>query len=370
VTASNHSPFAFVPWKKVSRTRNNVSERTEKNRMKREQTKRARAKTPAAGAAEGLPEQGVSGSEEGKRIDLQGAVTGEYRFQGNLIRAFYISGCTWFVAAEVCQALELTNSRMMVKSLDPDERGVSQGRKPMRLAICVLLAATVATQSAIAQTCLPPATANGPPILHLAESATINVTPSLLVADLLASSDAPAAVTAQRHVNNLMAQASNLAGKVPGLKAVFQDYSTSFIDRSNGVPAHWIANQTLELRGTNSEALLSLVAQLQGLGMTIGNLGWQVPQDEMDAAGRKARLEALTKLRQEASDAAGTLGMSVAGYQDIDLTGGSSPPTPFFARPRPMMMAAMAAPIATPDAQDVTATVAADAILKGQSAGH
>jgi hypothetical protein len=93
--------------------------------MKREQTKRPRAKAPVAGATDGLPEQGVSGSEEGNRIDLQGAVTGEYRFQGTLIRAFYISGCTWFVAAEVCQALELTNSRMMVKSLDPDERGVS-----------------------------------------------------------------------------------------------------------------------------------------------------------------------------------------------------------------------------------------------------
>jgi uncharacterized protein YggE len=104
--------------------------------------------------------------------------------------------------------------------------------------------------------------------------------------------------------------------------------------------------------------------QLQGLGLTIGNLGWQVPQDVLDAAGRKARLEALSQLRQEASDAANTLGLTVAGYQDIDLTGGNNPPTPLFARPRPMMMAAMAAPIAKPDAQTVTETVAADVLLR------
>ena len=237
----------------------------------------------------------------------------------------------------------------------------------MRLAICALLMTTAATQAAFAQTCVPSAPANAPPILHLAETATIKVAPSLLVADLVANADAPIAVTAQRRVNGLMAQASGLAGKVSGVQAVFQDYSTSFVDRADGVPAHWLANQTLEVRSTDSEALLTLVGQLQGLGLTIGNLGWQVPQDDLDAAGRKARFEALSKLRQEASEAASALGLTVAGYQDIDLTGGNSPPTPFFARPRPMMMAAMAAPISTPDSQSVSATVSADVNLQAAS---
>ena len=64
------------------------------------------------------------------------------------------------------------------------------------------------------------------------------------------------------------------------------------------------------------------------------------------------------------------LGLSIAGYQDIDLTGGAVPPTPFYARPRPMMMAAMAAPIATPDAQNVTRTVAADVFLRVAAAAQ
>jgi uncharacterized protein YggE len=195
----------------------------------------------------------------------------------------------------------------------------------MRLVICALLMTTTATQAALAQTCAPPVTANAPPILHLAETATIKVAPSLLVADLVASADAPIAVTAQRRVNGLMAQASGLAGKVSGVQAVFQDYSTSFVDRANGVPAHWLANQTLEVRSTGSEALLTLVGQLQGLGLTIGNLGWQVPQDVLDAAGRKARLEALSKLRQAASDAASALGLTVAGYQASILPAVTAP---------------------------------------------
>lgn len=138
----------------------------------------------------------------------------------------------------------------------------------------------------MAQSCPPASPANGPPILHLTESASVNVQPSLLVADLMASAEAPISVTAQRRVNNLMAHASGLASKVSGLKAVFQNYSTSFIDRAHGVPAHWIANQTLERRGKDSEALLAVVGPLQGLGLAIGNLGWQVSQDELDAAGR------------------------------------------------------------------------------------
>jgi uncharacterized protein YggE len=244
----------------------------------------------------------------------------------------------------------------------------------MRLAICALLTAVVAAQAAHAQatpsdtSSAPQRQAPGTTILHLVETATIKVTPTLLVADLEASAESPAAVTAQRRVNDAMAQASRLAGKVTGVTAVFQDYTTNFSDRAGSNPAHWSVSQTIELRGTNAEDLLGLVGSLQGQGLTISYLGWQVPPNDLDAAGRRARLQALNSLRQEVGQAAGTMGMSIAGYQDIDLTGGTTPP-PLFPRPRPMMMAAaMASPLATPDVQSVTATVAADVILKGTAA--
>ena len=145
------------------------------------------------------------------------------------------------------------------------------------------------------------------------------------------------------------------------IKISAYDYSISFIDRAAGVPAHWIASQSLELRGKDDVAVLVLVGQLQELGLTIGSLGWQVPQEGLDAAGRHARLAALASLREEAGEAASALGLVVDRYQAIDLSGG---PRPVFDGPRPMMAAvAMASPMATPDAQQVTATVTADVVL-------
>jgi prophage antirepressor-like protein len=41
------------------------------------------------------------------------------------IRTFFINGSPWFVAKDVCDALQLTNSRMSLQALDEDEKAVS-----------------------------------------------------------------------------------------------------------------------------------------------------------------------------------------------------------------------------------------------------
>jgi hypothetical protein len=68
-------------------------------------------------------------------------------------------------------------------------------------------------------------------------------------------------------------------------------------------------------------------------------------------------------LRAEAAHAAQTLGLAVAGYQSVDLSGGS---TPIFGQaqsaPAPLM-AAMAPPLAAASSQDITATVSAGVVL-------
>ena len=48
-----------------------------------------------------------------------------FRFGENEIRVIDKNGEPWFVAADVCSALDLTNSRMSLKALDDDEKGVS-----------------------------------------------------------------------------------------------------------------------------------------------------------------------------------------------------------------------------------------------------
>ncbi len=92
--------------------------------MKREHTSKIGAKSAPRAAVEGQPDQGVNGDGPEEKVDLREAVVGEYRFQGTLVRAFYISGRTWFVASEVCAALEIANPRDAIKLIDSDERGV------------------------------------------------------------------------------------------------------------------------------------------------------------------------------------------------------------------------------------------------------
>jgi hypothetical protein len=92
--------------------------------MEREHARRATQKTPQGGVIEGQPDQGVNSAGPEEKVDLREAVSGDYRFQGTLVRAFYIFGRTWFVASEVCAALEIANPRDAIKLIDPEDRGV------------------------------------------------------------------------------------------------------------------------------------------------------------------------------------------------------------------------------------------------------
>lgn len=49
----------------------------------------------------------------------------QYAFEGTNVRVVMIQGEPWFVAADVCQALAISNNRDAVARLDEDERGVA-----------------------------------------------------------------------------------------------------------------------------------------------------------------------------------------------------------------------------------------------------
>ncbi|ACL55612.1 BRO-N domain-containing protein [Methylobacterium nodulans] len=61
-----------------------------------------------------------------------------FDFESQAVRSFERDGQVWFVAADVCRALGLTNSRMALQALDDDEKGVSSiytpgGRQEMAI---------------------------------------------------------------------------------------------------------------------------------------------------------------------------------------------------------------------------------------------
>jgi uncharacterized protein YggE len=201
--------------------------------------------------------------------------------------------------------------------------------------------------------------------MHISASATAKVSPDKLVADLIALATAPYAVLAQRKVNTLMAVAAEDAKGASGLEASFQDYSVQFIDDR---PAHWVAQQTLELRGANAETLLDLVGRLQAMGLAIGSLDWQVSDGRDAETLRQATIVALKTLRSEADEAAAALGLVVDHIDSLDI--GEGPPVLPMVRPAFAMAATMPAPQSTADSQDVTATVSADVVLRAPGAGN
>ena len=63
-----------------------------------------------------------------------------------------------------------------------------------------------------------------------------------------------------------------LTDKADGIKVSFQGYSVTFVDEK---PTHWVAQQTIEVRGGDGEAMLTLVGRLQAEGLSLGNLDWR-----------------------------------------------------------------------------------------------
>lgn len=53
-----------------------------------------------------------------------------FDFESHAVRVVMLDGNPWFVAVDVCKALQLTNSRVALQALDDDEKGVSSTYTP------------------------------------------------------------------------------------------------------------------------------------------------------------------------------------------------------------------------------------------------
>ena len=158
-------------------------------------------------------------------------------------------------------------------------------RFPASLAAAVLLFGRTACAQ-VATT--PPAPAGlGPSMMHLSAQARIKVAPDELVASLATIAVAPTATAAQRRVNEMMAKAKATAAGTPGTRTSFRGYAVFYIEEK---PPHWTAQQTIEGRGGDGEAVLDLVGRLQALGLALGSLGWEIFRGagRADAARRHA----------------------------------------------------------------------------------
>ncbi len=202
-------------------------------------------------------------------------------------------------------------------------------------------------------------------LLHLSTSGSVQVAPDLLVADLVASSTSSSASAAQKRVNGLMAEGMKAAHDVTGSTATVDaraiDYSVSPADEQH---SSWVAQQTLELRGSDGTALLDLAGRLQEHGLAMASLEWQLSASLRRHAHDEATTQALRQMQSQAASAAATLGLHVDRLQDVRLD------SPEFQPRRPVGMMAMtrmsiaAPPQATAATEEVEASVSADVLLR------
>jgi len=198
-------------------------------------------------------------------------------------------------------------------------------------------------------------------VLHLSETARVNVHPDELLASIKVGASSLSAADSQNRVNVLVAKALDQAKAVPSLIVTTGNYQVWHSTQ----PEQWNAEQSIDLRGRDGTAVLRLVGILQSQGLTLARLGWRVAPDSARAAKTEATRIALGNLRSRADDASAVLGMRFAAFRDVRLDG--APPN---IGPMPRMMAAPAqamaatAPNAEADDVAVEATVEADIYLQ------
>ncbi len=194
-------------------------------------------------------------------------------------------------------------------------------------------------------------------VLHLTATSSVQATPDQLVAALLARNTSQSAAAAQRRVNALIADGLKDAQGVTGVDARATGYA---VEPTDDKRAAWVAQQTLELRGSDGPSLLDLVGRLQERGLVAASLDWQVSPALRRKAHDEATTAALKQLQVRARSAAATLGLNVDHLREVRLDGPANQPVPMMA----MAARAVAAPQATAAPEDVTAEVSADYVLR------
>jgi uncharacterized protein YggE len=202
-----------------------------------------------------------------------------------------------------------------------------------------------------------------PPMLHLAATDSVQLIPDELVAFLSAIQISNTAIAAQRQVNALIRDATAELRRQPGIEFAVRDYSV-FVTAEK--PPRWTAQQSLAVRGRDSDALLELASRLQAKGLALGGLTWRSSSERVQRAYDQATILAVDSMRLRAEAAAKALGLAVDHFQDIRLDD-ENRVMPMARLATPNMAPAVVPPQSTPEPEQIVAHVASDVVLKPAS---
>jgi len=201
--------------------------------------------------------------------------------------------------------------------------------------------------------------------IHLAQQVERDVPRDRIHASVRVEAEGTDPVKVQAEVNRHMAEALALAKQEPSLTIETSGYSVyQEPPATKDAAPKWRASQSATMTGKDFAATLAVVGALQGAGLLVEGLSFDLTTETLRAVEDDMTTQALTGLRDRAEHVAGDLGMKIERYKSIEIgnatTGGGRP------MPRMMSMAtsAKAAPPAAEAGEStVSLTVEAQVIM-------
>lgn len=173
----------------------------------------------------------------------------------------------------------------------------------------------------------------------------------------------------QNQVNVALTKALDAAKAVAGVNVKTGYYQVYQVQNEPGVFSAdnpvWRAQQSLQLDSLDSTALLALVADLQGTGLTVSNLYYSLSPARYEQAAAELTTQVLQTLQQRAENAGNALGKKTAALVEVSLDGNANVPVmrEGFALAARAMDMKVETPSADPGETTVAVTVSARAIL-------
>lgn len=196
--------------------------------------------------------------------------------------------------------------------------------------------------------------------LRLGASGEVRVLPDELVARLRVEARADTAAAAQAELNRRMAAALAAARAAEGVTATTGGYWTQPDPQRRDA----VARQGLVLRSGAGDRLLALVARLQGEGLLLEGIAWQL-SDAAAASARDAALAAAIRaLHARAAFVARELGLRVVALTHLAVDAAPEPRAAAMAAPMAARADAAPPPAVAAEEIPVSAQVTGDWLLR------
>lgn len=162
----------------------------------------------------------------------------------------------------------------------------------------------------------------GGTVVHLTERAERQMPRDRLTATLRADAEGLDPAKVQDAINRRMQDAMAQAKAVAAVKVEsgsYQVYRQPPPAQNSTAPDKWVASQTMILTSKDFAPTLALIGTLQGAGLVIESLNFDVAPETLRAAQDELTTEALAALRARAERVASGMTMTVARYKTLDV---------------------------------------------------